>query len=58
MSLMTFLLAVLSRRLSYPVYKGYINGLVSPQQILLAVYTYYIVIPYGVSVSASEGGPK
>jgi hypothetical protein len=32
---------------SYPVDKGHINGLVSPQQILLVVYAYYIIIPIG-----------
>src|SRR5271170_8444887 len=44
---MAFLLAFLSRRLSYPVDTGHINGLVSPQQILLVVYTHYIAIPVG-----------
>ena len=32
---------------SYPVDKGHINGLVSPQQILLVVYAHYIAIPVG-----------
>jgi len=44
---MAFLQAFLSRRLSYLVGKGHINGLVSPQQILLVVYTHYIAIPVG-----------
>ncbi len=44
---MAFLLAFLSSRLSYLVDKGHINGLVSPQQILLVVYIHYIAIPVG-----------
>jgi len=42
-----FLPAFLFSHRSYPVDKGHINGLVSPQQILLVVYTHYIAIPVG-----------
>src|SRR5271154_5103949 len=42
---MAFLPAFLFSHRSYPVDKGHINDLVSPQQILLVVYTHYIAIP-------------
>lgn len=46
-SVLAFLPAILSSHRSYLVDKGYINGLVSLQQILLIVYAYYIAIPVG-----------
>jgi hypothetical protein len=55
-SQMAFLLAFLSRRLSYPIDKAHINGLVSPQQILLVVYTHYIAIPVGQACQHAREG--